>query len=46
MPKMMALLQIVIGLQTCKTKGEARMLLEDVYELGRRAGVKSQNRVM
>ena len=37
MPLDMALGQIVLGLQTCKTKGDVIELLKDAYELGRRA---------
>lgn len=36
MPLDWALLQIVMGLQTCKTKGDAVELLKDAVELGRR----------
>jgi hypothetical protein len=36
MPLDMALLQIVLGLQTCKTKGDVVRLLKDAVELGRR----------
>jgi len=36
MPLDFALLQLAIGLQTCKTKGDVVKLLEDAVELGRR----------
>ena len=36
MPLDMALVQIALGLQTCKTKGEVVELLKDAVELGRR----------
>lgn len=37
MPLDMALMQLALGLQTCKTKGEAVRLLLDAVELGRRS---------
>jgi hypothetical protein len=36
MPLEMALAQITLGLQTCKTKGDVIELLKDAVELGRR----------
>ena len=36
MPLEMALLQLVLGIQTCQTKGDVVELLEDAVELGRR----------
>jgi uncharacterized protein YukJ len=36
MPLKEALLQLTLGLQTCKTKGDVMRLLEDAVELGRR----------
>jgi hypothetical protein len=36
MPLDFALMQLALGLQTCKTKGAAVALLEDAVELGRR----------
>ncbi len=36
MPLELALLQIALGLQTCKTKGDVIELLQDAVELGRR----------
>ena len=38
------LLQIVLGLQTCKTKGKVIKLLEDVYEIGRRTRIKETDK--
>jgi hypothetical protein len=40
MPLDLALLQISLGLQTCKTKGDVVNLLGDAVELGRRKGFK------
>jgi hypothetical protein len=37
MPLEMALLQLVLGLQTCKTKDDVVELLRDAVELGRRS---------
>jgi len=39
MPLDMALLQLALGLQTCKTKGAVVELLHDAVELGRREKV-------
>lgn len=36
MPLEMALMQLSLGLQSCKTKGDAVGLLMDAVELGRR----------
>lgn len=36
------LFQLVHGLQTCETKGEAVKLIEDAVELGRRQGRKEK----
>jgi hypothetical protein len=41
MPVRIMLLQVVLGLQTCKTKGEAATLLKEVYDLARRRGFKA-----
>ena len=45
MPKDMALLQLTLGLQTCKTKKDAVELLEDAFELGRRRERKFHNHI-
>jgi hypothetical protein len=36
MPLEMALGQLVLGIETCKTRGEVINLLKDAVELGRR----------
>jgi hypothetical protein len=43
MPLEMAPLQIVLGLEFCKTKGEAVELLEDAMELGQRRASRNRN---
>jgi hypothetical protein len=40
MPLDLALLQLALGLQTCKTKGDVVALLKDAVELGRRMEMK------
>jgi hypothetical protein len=39
MPINMMLMQVVLGLQTCKTKGDVRELLQEVYDIGYERGL-------